>query len=72
MILHARLLWSIKFPGEICYTFCILMYVWIKVAIKNDRFHIEKNLYYSCTFVVGVCGHAPMRKIRKIKQFSAF
>ena len=24
---------------------------------------------YSCTLAMGVCGHAPMRKFRKIKQY---
>ena len=37
MVLHARLLWSVKLPEKICYI-CMLMYVLIKAGIKNDRF----------------------------------
>ena len=41
-----------------------LIYVLLKVSIKNDCFH-KKNNDISCTLVMRVCGHTHIRKKNK-------
>ena len=63
MILPARLLWGIRLHEKKIENMLQVMHLDVcfdKSWYKNDRFHIEIMIYYSCTFAIRVSGHAPM------------